>query len=73
MTILCASDPYAVLGVEAAFDMLSPDLITGVATNTAAGISLLDQLTDRPAFNIRDKETHSLLDTLLRSRLGLDS
>lgn len=73
MTILCASDPYAVLGVEAAFDMLSPDLITGVATNTAAGISLLDQLTDRPAFNIRDKDTHSHLDALLRSRLGLDS
>jgi hypothetical protein len=71
MTVLCASDPYAVLGVEAAFDMLSPDLITGIATNTAAGISLLDELTDRPAFNIRDKDTHAHLDALLRGRLGL--
>jgi hypothetical protein len=72
MTVLCASDPYAVLGVEQAFDMLSPDLITGLATNTAAGISLLNQLTDLPAFNIRDKETHAPLDSLLRDRLGLE-
>ncbi|MFP4228266.1 MAG: hypothetical protein ACLFTE_05490 [Salinivenus sp.] len=69
LTVLCASDPYAVLGVEEAFDMLSPDLVTGVATNTAAGIELLDQLTDRPAFNIRDKDTHPELDALLRDRL----
>lgn len=69
MTVLCASDPYAVLGVKQAFDMLSPDLITGVATNTAAGISLLDQLTDLPAFNIRDKDTHDHLDALLRENL----
>jgi len=70
MTVLCASDPYAVLGVEEAFGMLSPDLVTGIATNTAAGVSLLDHLTDLPAFNIRDKETHDRLDTLLRDRLG---
>jgi hypothetical protein len=70
MTVLCASDPYAVLGVESAFDMLSPDLVTGIATNTAAGIELLEQLTDRPAFNIRDKDTHDHLDALLRDRLG---
>lgn len=66
MTILCASDPYAILGVEAAFSMLSTDLVTGVATNTAAGIALIDQLTDLPAFNIRDKDTHERLDELLR-------
>jgi len=70
MTVLCASDPYAVLGVESAFDMLSPDLVTGVATNTAAGIDLLEQLTDRPAFNIRDRDTHDHLDALLRERIG---
>ncbi len=71
MTVLCASDPYAVLGVETAFDTLSTDLVTGIATNTAAGVALLEQLTDRPAFNIRDKETHDRLDTLLRERLRL--
>jgi hypothetical protein len=73
MTVLCASDPYAVIGVEDAFGMLSPDLVTGIATNTAAGVSLLDQLTDVPAFNIRDNETHDRLDALLRDRLGLDA
>jgi len=72
MTILCASDPYAVIGVEEAFGTLSPDLVTGIATNTAAGISLLAQLTDRPAFNIRDKDTHDRLDALLRDRLGIN-
>ena len=73
MTILCTSDPYAVLGVEAAFDMLSPDLVTGIATNTAAGVSLLEQLTDRPALNILDKKTHDRLDALLRERLGVET
>ena len=73
MTVLCASDPYAVIGVEAAFGTLSTDLITGIATNTAAGISLLGQLTDLPAFNIRDKDTHDRLDTLLRDRLSLNT
>lgn len=35
VTILCASDPYAVVGVQHAFD-LTPDLVTGPATNTSA-------------------------------------
>jgi hypothetical protein len=71
MTVLCASDPYAVLGLETAFDMLAPDLVTGIATNTAGGIGLLEQLTDLPAFNIRDHATHDRLDAMLRDRLGL--
>jgi hypothetical protein len=73
LTILCASDPYAVLGVQKAFSMLQPDLVTGIATNTAAGISLLDQLTPLPAFNIRDADTHGRLDALLRDRLGIEA
>lgn len=73
MTVLCASDPYAVLGVEKAFSMLSPDLITGIATNTAAGVELLNQLTDVPALNIRDRDTHANLDALLRERLDVSA
>ena len=73
MTVLCASDPYAVIGVETAFRMLSPDLVTGIATNTAAGVSLLDQLTELPAFNIRDRDTHDRLDALLHDRLGIEA
>ncbi len=69
MTILCTSEPYAVLGLEDAFEMLEPDLVTGVATNTAAGESLLDQLTDRLVFNIRNPDTHDRLDAMLRKRI----
>ena len=38
--ILCASDPYAVVGVQKAFG-LKPDLVTGPATNTKAAIERL--------------------------------
>lgn len=73
MTVLCASDPYAVIGVQKAFRMLQPDLVTGVSTNTEAGVSLLNALTDIPAFNIRDNDTHVRLDAMLTDRLDLDS
>ena len=72
MTILCASDPYAVIGVQKAFRMLKPDLVTGVATNTAAGTALLNELTTLPAFNIRDNDTHARLDSMLKDRLDLN-
>jgi hypothetical protein len=51
LTILCASDPYAVVGVQHAFD-LTPDLVTGPATNTSAAIALVDKLTGVPAINV---------------------
>ena len=73
MTILCASDPYAVLGVQRAFDTLDPDLVTGIATNTVAGVRLLERLTDLPALNIRDPEAHGRLDALLNDRLRLQT
>lgn len=49
--ILCASDPYAVVGVQKAF-RFKPDLVTGPATNTSAGIDLVNKLTGVPAINI---------------------
>lgn len=52
-TILAASDPYAVLGVKEAFDA-APDLVTGIAANTLAGIELVDRLTGIPAADLRD-------------------
>lgn len=73
MTVLCVSDPYAVPGVDSAFDRLAPDLVTGIPTNTDAGVSLLNQLTNLPAFNIRDNDTHDRLDAMLRDRLNLDA
>lgn len=50
-TILCASDPYGVVGIEDAY-RLKPDLVAGKVTNTSAGIDLLDELTGYDALNL---------------------
>ena len=50
MTVLAASDPYAVVGVQTAFGLV-PDLVTGPAANTSAGIELVEKLAGRPALN----------------------
>lgn len=70
-TLLCASDPYAVLGVVEAYG-LRPDLVTGIATNTQAGVELVDRLTGLAALNVRDKAALPELMRMLGSRLGLD-
>ena len=67
-TVLCASDPYAVLGVQAAFQ-LEPDLITGPAANTDAGIELVSKLTGREALNLLQERSLPRLWELLRARL----
>jgi len=70
-TLLCASDPYAVLGVVEAYG-LRPDLVTGIATNTRAGVELVDKLTGLPALNVRDKATLPHLMRRLGETLELD-
>jgi hypothetical protein len=72
MTILSTGDPYAALGVMTAFGV-RPDLVTGVATNTDAGIALIEKLTGVEALNVRDDETWPRLTSLLRDRLGLSA
>lgn len=52
-TILCASDPYAVLGVQKAFG-LTPDLVAGPATTTSAAVALVKKLTGLQAINVID-------------------
>ena len=66
--VLCASDPYAVVGVRIAFD-LNPDVITGPATNTTAGIELAEKLTGLPALNLIDPASLPRLREMLRNRL----
>lgn len=70
-TILCASDPYAVLGVQTAFGM-RPDLVSGPATTTSAGRDLVHVLTGVPAFNILDPESLPDFQRALASTLGID-
>jgi hypothetical protein len=52
-TVLSASDPYAVTGVTSAFGT-RPDLVTGLATSTSAGIELVEKLSGIKALNVLD-------------------
>lgn len=52
-TILCASDPYAVVGVQNAFG-LTPDLVAGPATTTSASVALVKKLTGLRGINVID-------------------
>lgn len=54
--ILCATDPYAVVGVQQAFG-LTPDLVTGPATNTSSAIALVKKLTGVHGINIIDSDS----------------
>jgi len=69
-TVLCASDPYAVVGVMSAFG-IKPDLVSGRATSTEAAVSLIRKLCDIEALNLLDRESQPRLDEILQERLGL--
>ena len=74
-TILCASDPYAVIGLMTAYS-LTPDMIAGVTTNTEAGIKLVTKLTGIKALNLLDRESlwelREILVTALKIRTDND-
>jgi hypothetical protein len=69
-TILCASDPYAVVGVEKAFG-LKPDLVTGPATSTSAAIDLVAKLSDVEALNVMEPDSLPVLRKMLQEKLCL--
>ena len=62
--ILCASDPYAVYGVMKSFD-LTPDLVSGPATNTIAAVELVEKLCGVKAANLMDPDNLPLLRTVI--------
>jgi len=66
---LCASDPYAVVGVMDAFGF-KPDIVCGPATNTSAGIDLVGKLTALPAISILDDRSLPAFRGLLSGILG---
>lgn len=68
-SILCASDPYSVVGVERAFG-LEPDLVSGPAVNTSAAVDLLGQLSAAKAINVMDPACASVVQDVLRRCLG---
>jgi hypothetical protein len=71
-TVLCATDPYAALGVQAAFgDWLKADLVAGPAANTKAAIQLVKDLTGLEALNLLDRNSYPRLTEMLRRALRL--
>jgi len=71
-TVLCASDPYAVLGVQTAFgNHLVPDLVSGPASNTNAAVALVKKLTGLPALNLLDRSNYPELMEMLREALDI--
>jgi hypothetical protein len=67
--LLCAYDPYSVMGVKAAFSR-EPDLVAGGAANTTAGIELVQKLTGLPALNLLQPGSHERLSEMLLSALA---
>lgn len=68
--LLCAQDPYAVVGVQQAFQR-TPDLVSGGAANTEAAIALVNKLSGLPALNIADPASRPQLEKMLRKALDL--
>jgi len=71
-TVMCASDPYAVVGVSQCFG-LTPDIISGIVTDTTAGVELVEKLTGIKALGIGDRLSQiELVETIL-AQLNLKS
>ena len=70
ITVLSALDPYAVLGIERAFGM-KPDLITGPAANTEAGIALIEKLLGIKALNLVRRQALPDLQRLLNKHFKI--
>lgn len=70
--VLCASDPYSVLGVVSAFGT-EADFVAGMATSTDAGVALIERLSGLKALNLTDDKSWPTLNNILRERLGLSS
>ena len=71
-TVLCASDPYAVLGVQTAYGAhMTADLVSGPAANTTAATRLVRELSGHRALNLLDRNTYPELVALLKKALSL--
>ncbi|NAY91334.1 hypothetical protein GTQ34_05325 [Muricauda sp. JGD-17] len=67
--VLAASDPYAVHGLMKAFDVV-PDIVTGIASNTLAGIQMVEKLCGVKALNLIDAKNTEELKQILSDRTG---
>ena len=67
-TVLCASDPYAIVGVIDGFGF-KPDFVSGVATSTSAGVEVIKKLAGVRALNLLDPKSIGELDQLLAEKM----
>ncbi|WP_297693827.1 hypothetical protein [uncultured Eudoraea sp.] len=67
--ILSASDPYAVFGLMKAFE-IKPDIVTGIASNTLAGVNMVNKLCNVEALNLIDASTTQELMKVLSEKTG---
>ncbi|MDT8342325.1 MAG: hypothetical protein RQ751_12500 [Longimicrobiales bacterium] len=67
-TTLCASDPYAVVGIRDAWGV-EPSLVAGPTTNTSAAVELVRALSGLEALNLMRRETHARFGELLAEAL----
>ena len=67
-TVMCAADPYAVIGLSQSFG-LNPDLISGIVTDTSAGVELVEKLTGVTTLSLPDPESLAPLMQILKEKL----
>ncbi|UCC24696.1 MAG: hypothetical protein JSU98_13310 [Gemmatimonadales bacterium] len=67
--ILCASDPYAVVGIREAWG-IEPDVVAGPAANTSASVDLVKALSGLEAMNLMRRESHARFGELLHEALS---
>lgn len=69
-TVLSASDPYAVHGLIKAFGLV-PDIVSGITTNTLAGVRMVEALCGVRALNLIDSRTNEEVRKILEAKTGL--
>jgi hypothetical protein len=67
-TVLCASDPYAVVGAIRDFG-LNPDIISGIVADTTAGVALVEGLTGVKTITLSNQESQQQLSQLLKDKI----
>lgn len=71
-TVMCASDPYAVVGVSQSFG-LTPDVVCGIVTDTTAGVELVEKLTKIKTIGIGDRNSQIELVEFLLNKVNYPS
>ena len=69
-TVMCAADPYGVVGITQSFG-LTPDVISGIVTDTSAGVELVEKLSGVKAVTISDRPSQLQLMEIVLEKLNL--